>query len=98
MILSAFAPPGFAPPEGATAAAANEMDRRRGEGAATDVARRLAANHYREVWSVLRRLGVYDGLEDATQHVFLVAASRRASIRVESERAYVISVAVRTAA
>jgi len=63
-----------------------------------DVARRLAENHYREVWSVLRRLGVYDGLDDATQHVFLIAAQRRDAIRVESERAFVVSVAIRTAA
>ena len=64
-----------------------------------DVARRLAEAYYREVYGVLRRLGVRrEGLFDATQHVFLVAAEKARSIDVASERAFVISVAVRTAA
>jgi RNA polymerase sigma-70 factor (ECF subfamily) len=70
-----------------------------GQAGSVDIARRLAEHHYREVFSVLRRLGVrQEALLDATQHVFLVAAEKRQTIRVESERAFVISVAVRTAA
>ena len=71
---------------------------REGSAILPDIARRLAESYYREVWSVLRRLGVYDGLDDATQHVFMVASARRDCIRVESERAFVMSIAVRTAA
>lgn len=64
-----------------------------------DTAQRLAKNHYRDVFSVLRRLGVPpDALYDAAQHVFLIASEKRDTIRVESERAFVVSVAVRTAA
>jgi RNA polymerase sigma-70 factor (ECF subfamily) len=64
-----------------------------------DTARRLAEAYYREIYGVLRRLGVrQEALFDATQHVFLVAAEKARSIHVESERAFVVSVAVRTAA
>jgi RNA polymerase sigma-70 factor (ECF subfamily) len=65
----------------------------------TGLVQRLAQAYYRDVWCVLRRLGVpAEGLEDATQHVFLVAASKPQLIQSGSERAFLISVAVRTAA
>jgi RNA polymerase sigma-70 factor, ECF subfamily len=65
----------------------------------TDFLHRLAEAYYRDVWAVLRRLGVPpEGLADATQHVFLVAASKPEVIRSGSERAFLISIAVRTAA
>jgi RNA polymerase sigma-70 factor, ECF subfamily len=61
--------------------------------------RQLAEAYYRDVWAALRRLGVPpEGLADATQHVFLVAASKLEIIRSGSERAFLISIAVRTAA
>jgi RNA polymerase sigma-70 factor, ECF subfamily len=65
----------------------------------TGLLRQLAEAYYRDVWAVLRRLGVPpEGLADATQHVFLVAASKLEIIRSGSERAFLISIAVRTAA
>jgi RNA polymerase sigma-70 factor, ECF subfamily len=65
----------------------------------SELLRRLAELYYRDVWAVLRRLGVPpEGLADATQHVFLVAASKPEIIRSGSERPFLISIAVRTAA
>lgn len=59
----------------------------------------LLDQHFREVWRVLRRLGVRAGtVDDAAQQVFIVAAQKLAQIRPGSERAFLMSTAVRVAA
>jgi RNA polymerase sigma-70 factor, ECF subfamily len=50
------------------------------------------------VWRMLRRLGVPpDEVDDATQQVFLIANDKMRSIRMGSERAFLIAVATRVA-
>jgi RNA polymerase sigma-70 factor (ECF subfamily) len=61
--------------------------------------RLLLDQHFREVWRVLRRLGVTSAtVDDAAQQVFIVAAQKLAQIRPGSERAFLMSTAVRVAA
>ena len=61
--------------------------------------RRIIAEFYPFLWRSLRRLGVADAmLEDAAQQVLLVMARRLDEIRVDAERAFVFSAAVRVAA
>lgn len=59
----------------------------------------LVRNHYDYVWRVVRRLGVRESdADDATQQVFFVAARKVTSIRLGSERAFLVQTAVRVAA
>jgi len=59
---------------------------------------RLFVEYYPWVWRTLRRLGVHPGaVDDAAQHVFLIANERLAQVPVERERAFLMGVAVRTA-
>jgi RNA polymerase sigma-70 factor, ECF subfamily len=61
--------------------------------------RLLLDQHFREVWRVLRRLGVsHATVDDAAQQVFIVAAQKLVQIRPGSERAFLMSTAVRVAA
>lgn len=61
--------------------------------------RALLRAHYRDVWRVLRHLGVPAAYtEDAAQLVFLTASSRLDRIQPGKERAYLVSTAVRVAA
>jgi len=51
------------------------------------------------IWRCLRRMGIAAGdVDDAAQHVFLVAASKLASIAPGSERAFLFATASRVAA
>src|SRR5688500_5784130 len=61
--------------------------------------RSLLDQHFREVWRVLRRLGVpLTTVDDAAQQVFIVASRKLAQVRPGSERAFLTSTAVRVAA
>jgi RNA polymerase sigma-70 factor (ECF subfamily) len=61
--------------------------------------RALLRSHYREVWRVLRHLGVPSAvIEDAAQQVFLVATSKLSRIELGKERGFLIGTAVRVAA
>jgi RNA polymerase sigma-70 factor (ECF subfamily) len=61
--------------------------------------RAMFAAHFAFVWRVLRRLGVAaDAVDDAAQQVFLVATRRIDCIEQGSERAYLVSTAMRIAA
>jgi RNA polymerase sigma-70 factor, ECF subfamily len=61
--------------------------------------RQLLDQHFREVWRVLRRLGVPSStVDDAAQQVFIVAAQKLSQVRPGSERAFLVSTAVRVAA
>ncbi|MEO7033091.1 MAG: sigma-70 family RNA polymerase sigma factor [Polyangiaceae bacterium] len=67
---------------------------------AADPARfaRLFGEHYAWVWRTLRRLGVHPGaVDDAAQHVFLIASQRLLNVAPDKERAFLMGVAVRTA-
>jgi len=60
---------------------------------------RLFVEHYSWVWRTLRRLGVDPGVvDDAAQHVFLIASQRLEQVATDKERAFLMGVAVRTAA
>jgi RNA polymerase sigma-70 factor (ECF subfamily) len=60
--------------------------------------RALLRAHYREVWRLLRYLGVPPATaEDATQLVFLTATSKLARIERGKERAFLLATAVRIA-
>lgn len=69
---------------------------------ATPAAERVHAllrTHYAEVWRVLRRLGLPQGsVEDAAQHVFLIATSKLSCIEPGKERSFLMGTAVRVAA
>jgi RNA polymerase sigma-70 factor (ECF subfamily) len=55
--------------------------------------------HYPFIWRQLRRLGVPDeGVDDAAQELFMIAARRMGDIRVGAERAFLFGVARRVAA
>jgi RNA polymerase sigma-70 factor (ECF subfamily) len=59
----------------------------------------LLSRNYADVWRVLRRLGLPSGsVEDAAQHVFLVASRKLDSIEAGHERSFLIGTAVRVAA
>lgn len=54
--------------------------------------------HHDAVWRTLRRLGVRDAqVDDATQHVFLVAARKLETIRAGEEGPFLYGVALRVA-
>jgi RNA polymerase sigma-70 factor (ECF subfamily) len=58
----------------------------------------LVERHFSDVWRFLRRLGVReDGVDDAAQDVFLVAARRIEEIRPGSEKSFLFGTALRTA-
>src|SRR5262245_11421018 len=64
-----------------------------------DRLRMLLDQHFREVWRVLRRLGVpLATVDDSAQQVFIIAARKLALVRPGSERAFLTSTAVRVAA
>ena len=55
--------------------------------------------HFDLVWRTLRRLGVeVEGVDDATQQVFMVASRKLDVIEPGGERRYLIGIAVRVAA
>jgi RNA polymerase sigma-70 factor (ECF subfamily) len=59
----------------------------------------LFVEHYAWVWRTLRRLGVDPAVvDDAAQHVFLIASQRLEQVPTDKERAFLMGVAVRTAA
>lgn len=59
---------------------------------------KLVLDHLDFVWRSLKRFGVpVAELDDATQHVFLVANAKLAQIRPGSERSFLISVAAKVA-
>jgi len=59
---------------------------------------RLFNEHHDFIWRLVRRLGLSPGsADDATQHVFLVAAERLADIKPGSERAFLFGTALRVA-
>jgi RNA polymerase sigma-70 factor, ECF subfamily len=58
----------------------------------------MFAAHHLTVWRTLRRIGLSpDAAADATQQTFLVAAERLDDIHSDSERAFLIGTALRTA-
>lgn len=68
---------------------------RRAEGLSLEV---LFGQHYDFVWRSLRRLGVgNDGVDDAAQEVFLIAARKLDRIALGAERAFLFGTALRVA-
>ncbi|MBS2015394.1 MAG: sigma-70 family RNA polymerase sigma factor [Deltaproteobacteria bacterium] len=69
---------------------------------ASDRAARLRAlvdDHHASIGRILRSLGVQDAdVDDALQQTFVIASDKLASIRVGSERAFLVRVAVNVAA
>jgi RNA polymerase sigma-70 factor (ECF subfamily) len=64
-----------------------------------DQVRALLRSHYKEVWRVLRHLGVPSAaVEDAAQQVFLIATSKLSRIEPGRERGFLVGTAVRVAA
>ena len=62
-------------------------------------ARTLVQAHFDFVWRLLRRLGVPESdVDDAAQHVFIVAAQRLSDIVARSERTFLYGTALRVAA
>ncbi len=60
---------------------------------------RLARDEYEFVWRSLRRLGVLPPeTDDAAQQVFVILASKLASVDVGKERSYLFSIVMRVAA
>ncbi len=61
--------------------------------------RAMFGTHFDFIWRSLRRLGVPEaGVDDALQQVFLVASRKIGDIRVDAERAFLFSTALRVAA
>jgi RNA polymerase sigma-70 factor (ECF subfamily) len=59
---------------------------------------RMFNDHHDFIWRLVRRLGLSPGsADDATQHVFLVAAERLADIKHGSERSFLFGTALRVA-
>ena len=59
----------------------------------------MVANHHRQVWRALRRLGLSEcDADDASQQVFLVAHRRLADIAPENEQPFLLQTALRVAA
>jgi RNA polymerase sigma-70 factor (ECF subfamily) len=57
---------------------------------------RMFNDHHDFIWRLLRRLGMNrDKVDDAAQHVFLVATERIESIKLGSERAFLFGIALR---
>jgi RNA polymerase sigma-70 factor (ECF subfamily) len=77
-------------------------DRARDALAALEPSERLRAafeQHFALVWRSLRRFGVAEGrVDDAVQHVFLTFSARLPKVPRASERAFLLSTAVRVAA
>ena len=66
--------------------------------ASDDRVRALLRAHYREVWRILRHLGVSTAhAEDGAQLVFLTAASKLSRLEEGKERAFLVATAVRVA-
>jgi RNA polymerase sigma-70 factor (ECF subfamily) len=60
--------------------------------------RAIVLDHFDFIWRLLRRLGVpQDDVDDAAQHVFIVAVSRLGRIARGSERSFLYGTAVRVA-
>src|SRR5579884_191433 len=58
----------------------------------------MAKDHYPFIWRSLRRLGVEaQGVDDAAQQVFVLAAQKIARIAPGAERAFLFQAAVRVA-
>jgi RNA polymerase sigma-70 factor (ECF subfamily) len=58
----------------------------------------LVEDHFDFIWRLLRRLGLSSAdADDATQHVFMTASQKIASITAGSERPYLYGVALRVA-
>lgn len=58
----------------------------------------MAAAHYQFIWRSLRRMGVGpEGVDDAAQQVFVLAAEKVAQIAPGKERAFLFQTAVRVA-
>jgi len=76
-----------------------DVDARVKAPSANEVLRAIVDEHYDFVWRSLRRLGVRPpDTDDATQQVFLVVASKLASIEPGKERTYLFGVVMRVAA
>jgi RNA polymerase sigma-70 factor, ECF subfamily len=59
----------------------------------------MLTQHMSVVWRTLKRLGVpAASVDDATQHVFLVASKKLDEIRAGGERRYLLGIAVKVAA
>src|SRR5687767_8850666 len=59
----------------------------------------MVTDHFDFVWRLLRGLGVApDAVDDAAQHVFLVASNKVAAIAYGSERSFLFGTAVGVAA
>jgi RNA polymerase sigma-70 factor (ECF subfamily) len=57
---------------------------------------RMFNDHHDFIWRLLRRLGMSrDKVDDAAQHVFLVATERIDAIKLGSERAFLFGIALR---
>lgn len=66
--------------------------------AASERVRALLRTHYKEIWRVLRHLGLpVSVVEDAAQQVFLVATAKLDRIEPGKERAFLVGTAVRVA-
>lgn len=60
--------------------------------------RRIVLEHFEVLWRFLRRLGIAEcDTDDAVQEVVLVVARKLQSVQAGSERAFVLSTAVRVA-
>lgn len=83
----------------AHASSESDVDARVKAPSANEVLRAIVDEHYEFVWRSLRRLGVRPpDTDDATQQVFLVVASKLASIEPGKERTYLFGVVMRVAA
>src|SRR5262249_4865616 len=61
--------------------------------------RRMVEQHFNSVWRAVKRLGVDDSnVDDATQKVFMVAASKLETIAPPGERAHLLGMALGSAA
>lgn len=59
----------------------------------------VVSRHFELVWRAVRRLGVPESAaDDAAQHVFLTFAKRLGDVSTDSERAFLVSTAVRVSA
>jgi RNA polymerase sigma-70 factor, ECF subfamily len=80
-------------PTGAASASVDDA-----EGARRSRFRKMAVNHFSDIWRSLRHFGVAaHGIDDVAQDVFLIAWQRLDEIRIGSERAFLFSTASLTA-
>jgi RNA polymerase sigma-70 factor (ECF subfamily) len=76
-----------------------DPDRAEAEPSVDERVRGLVRAHYKDVWRVLRHLGLpLTVVEDAAQQVFLVATAKLARIEPGKERAFLVGTAIRVAA